>query len=687
MTDHLARLLSRHQRASSGRLELLSLRPARLAVRAAGLFAAAVLLSLVALGSAGAAMAQPGAGNSGTSASGDGATDGAERRLPPVPEYRGQDGPVPPGRLANKLAIIPIRTALFEADDIGMAMIDHITARSVKRRIDAAESWGADAIVFEIDTPGGELSAVLDITEAIRGTTAYTIAWVNQEAISGGAIIAIACDEIVAHPDAIFGDAGIVTMAQNLGDVERAKVASPLIADIIDSARRNGYDEVLMQGLTVLNVRLWEVRHAQTGERFFLSESEYRALFNEAPPTGSSPLLGGGATAGASDARQFADRPAREGEGRLEPTRQDFNKAADDITPGMERDILNEMEARETSAPTRPDFNNEDPSDWVYVDYVSAGDNFLTVRSAADLGYLGIASAPVADRAELLGFTQTTSGDVRTFERSTAEWFVKFMTMTTFGLVIQVVLVVVFLLSMFIELSMPGTGVFGITSLVALGLLVLPNILLGMTGWVLLAAVVLGVALILIEVFITPGLGVPGVAGLALLLVGLVGAISSPGAGGVTTEDYAFAGLMVLLAMFVAGAGMYLFTRYTQFVPLANKLVLQSPNPPRDEMLASMGSGAAVDEEARAQVGDEGVAHTRLMPAGTAEVNGELVDAVAERGFIDRGERVRVVSATRYRVSVVRIDAPDPGAADRAGEPEAGEPASGGGEPGSEATA
>jgi len=595
-------------------------------------------------------------------------------------------GPIPAGRLAQKLAIIPIRTAIFETEGmLTQTMIDSLTARSVTRRLAAAEAAGVDAVVFQIDTPGGELGAVLEITEAIKASPLYTIAWIDGEAISGGAVIAIACDEIVASPDMIFGDAGIITMMQDLGDTERAKVASPLIADIVDSAQRNGYDEVLLQGLSVLNVRTWEVRNKRTGQRYFVSESEYRALFGEAPPTGSAPLLGGGATAGPTeDAEQFADRPRAPGEGVLEPQRDDFVPGAEDITPDMRREILRSMEARGTPASRRPDFGAQDPSEYAVVSYVTAGDTFLTVRSAERLRYLGLASAEVSDREELLAFTSTDSKDVIVLERSFAETFVKFMTQTAAGRGLQFLLVIVFLLCMFIELSMPGVGAFGGAALVALGLIVLPNVLLSVTGWLLLSAVLLGVALILVEVFVTPGVGVPGFAGLVLLLLGLVGLIANPAATGAGSEDYAYAGLMVLVAVFAAGVGMYLFSRYTQYVPLANKLVLQDTSPRRDTMLSAMGPEAS-DAEAPARVGDEGVAHTRLMPAGTAEIDGKLVDAVAERGFIERGEAVKVTSATRYRVTVVRAsaeengggavsDAPVAGAADgeSPAEPDAG---------------
>jgi membrane-bound serine protease (ClpP class) len=271
------------------------------------------------------------------------------------------------------------------------------------------------------------------------------------------------------------------------------------------------------------------------------------------------------------------------------------------------------------------------------------------------LAEIGLSAAPIESRAEVRGFTSTDADKVKVYRRSAAETFVKFMTVSVYGQLLSVVLIITFLLCLFIELSMPGVGVFGGAALVALGLLVLPHVLLGFTGWLLLAAVLVGVGLILVEVFIVPGFGVPGIAGLVLLMLGLVGIIVAPGSTtGADSGDYAYAGLMVLLALFAAGVGMYLFSRYTQYVPLANKLVLQDTSPRRDEFLSAMSSEPGADELAPAKPGQTGTAHTRLMPAGTAEIDGELVDAVAERGFIDQGEAVVVTSATRYRVTVAK---------------------------------
>ena len=56
---------------------------------------------------------------------------------------------VPASRQADRVAIITIEGA-----------IDAITAMSVKRRITEAEAGGYNAIVFEIDSPGGGVGAV-----------------------------------------------------------------------------------------------------------------------------------------------------------------------------------------------------------------------------------------------------------------------------------------------------------------------------------------------------------------------------------------------------------------------------------------------------------------------------------------------------------------------------------------------
>ena len=77
-------------------------------------------------------------------------------------------------------------------DEIGSGIMTYIQS-GIKR----AETANADAIIFDVDTPGGRADSAQKIMDAIQDTKVPTIAYVNRQAISGGAMISIACDQIV----------------------------------------------------------------------------------------------------------------------------------------------------------------------------------------------------------------------------------------------------------------------------------------------------------------------------------------------------------------------------------------------------------------------------------------------------------------------------------------------------------
>lgn len=584
---------------------------------------------------------------------------------------------IPAARRAENLAIIKIDTSTAAIANVtfGDTMIDAVTAKSVERRIRQAEEQGADAIVFEINTPGGEVGAVTEITKAIKASPLYTIAWVNTQAISGGAIIALACDEIVVSPSAEFGDAGIVQIGgQTLAPTERAKVMSPLLAELTDSAIRNGYDEVLLQGIVSLDIETWQVVHVPSGRAYFVTKGEYNQLFGEDPPEDLPSYVAGGNFDTQETGALFADSAETTGTAPA-PERGDFVPANPDFTEGMRNDVLRGLDARATPVSKRPNFAEENSADYRFVRYATNGKAFLTLQSNQMIE-LQLAQATISTQAEIEQYVGAKN--VAVLDRTWSETLVKYMTQGTTGMVISGLLIVVFLLGLFIEMVTPGTGVAGVIALMALAGLVVPPLLIGAAGWWVIVAIVLGVLLLGVEVFVTPGLGVPGVLGFISLFTGLVGSFASagelfPGQGGTDSATrLASSAAIVVLAMFVAAVGMYIFTRYTKHVPLMNRIVLQSEgmksasevgtDAKKESLLGAMAAAPpAADPEANphARVGAIGVAKTRLAPAGSADFDGHLVDVVSERGFVDQGTAVRVLSATRYRVAVTPVDDAD----------------------------
>jgi len=80
--------------------------------------------------------------------------------------------------------------------------IDLGLAPYVSRVLGDAEAAGARAVILEIDSSGGRLEAVRQVSEAVLDSPVRTIAFVNRTAVSEAALVALAADEIYMAPGA-----------------------------------------------------------------------------------------------------------------------------------------------------------------------------------------------------------------------------------------------------------------------------------------------------------------------------------------------------------------------------------------------------------------------------------------------------------------------------------------------------
>ena len=71
------------------------------------------------------------------------------------------------------------------------------------RAISEAERAGADAVILDINTPGGRIDAAEAMVDAIRAATVPVYAFVNPRAYSAGAMVALASD--LAYPNTMPG--------------------------------------------------------------------------------------------------------------------------------------------------------------------------------------------------------------------------------------------------------------------------------------------------------------------------------------------------------------------------------------------------------------------------------------------------------------------------------------------------
>lgn len=93
-------------------------------------------------------------------------------------------------------------------------IIDLGVAPFVKRVLDEAAAAGAAAVVLEINTFGGRVDAAVQIRDALLNSPVRTIAFVNKRAISAGALIALASENLVMTGGATIGAATPVQVGQ-----------------------------------------------------------------------------------------------------------------------------------------------------------------------------------------------------------------------------------------------------------------------------------------------------------------------------------------------------------------------------------------------------------------------------------------------------------------------------------------
>lgn len=579
----------------------------------------------------------------------------------------GQGGPgapasVPAARQAKNVAVITIR------DDGG---IDSVTAKSVARRLRLAHHGGADAVVIDLDTPGGEGSAVLAISTAIKDSpVANTVAWINPRAYSGGAIIAWACREIVAAPSAAVGDALPIILnpkTKRLEVVEGKllmKILPPLMADLVESARRFGRDEYLVQAMTNDTVELWLVRERSTGRLLCIDADEYQRLFGE-PPSRGLPRIPAASARRAGDAPAPAVAPSPS-PGPL-PAAQQYRPASPALE-GIAREVDRQLGKQGgATASERPSLSAADRERWELVTYLCNGTGPVVLKHD-DLELLGISSGTIANDEELRAFFGAKN--LTRLDPSWSEGLVAFLTLMP----VQGVLLVVFLLALFIEMTHPGAMLPGAISFVALAGLIAPPLLINLSAWWAVAAILTGMLLIVLEVLVIPGFGVIGVAGLLLLFGGLIGVLVPAGSlfpeTAAERQDLLYGVATLALALATSVVGMSFFAKHFGSLPVLGRLVLQNPvwddDGGSDEMLAAMADPAGPIKR-----GVAGVTLTPLRPAGRVEVGeagggGRIIDAVAEIGYIPAGCRVRVVSVSDFRIGVERIDGPGGPPGDRA---------------------
>ena len=213
-------------------------------------------------------------------------------------------------------------------------------------------------------------------------------------------------------------------------------------------------------------------------------------------------------------------------------------------------------------------------------------------------------------------------------------------------------LIMLILGGIYFELQTPGIGFPLMVAFTAAIIYFAPLYIEGLaTNWEIILFI-LGIILLGVEIFVTPGFGVAGVLGAIFAVTGLAMAMLANDGfdlSGVPFMQIVMAFMIVIIASFFAllfsfYLGRKLFTQTSHFRGFALATVESS-----DEGFTSASA------QVRSLVGRSGIAFTMLRPSGKVEIDGDVYDATANSGFIDKGKSVRVVKYEAAQLFVEKM--------------------------------
>jgi len=432
------------------------------------------------------------------------------------------------------------------------AIKDNIAAptwRITQEALNEAYELDADVIILHLNTYGGEVSAADSIRTKLLNSRVPVHVFIDDNAASAGALIAIACDSIYMKPG---GKIGAATVVNQTGEQVPDKYQSYMRATMRATAEAHGKDTLISGNDTTY---VWRrdpaIAEAMVDPRLFVE--------------------------GISDTGQVLTFTASEA----------FEHGFSEGTAGSLEEVI---------------------------------------------GKLGIKEY-----------------ELKSYNPSGLDKVIGFL----INPMISGVLIMIIIGGIYFELQSPGIGFALAASIVAALLYFAPLYLEGMAeNWELILFIV-GVILIMVEIFAIPGFGVAGVAGIIAMITGLTLSLVD----NVVFEDPEFTGeglgilmksLSLVLVSVLFGLIFSLWATKKLLTTTAfGKLSLKS------EQLKEEGY-IGVETEQETLVGETGIAHTVLRPSGRVKINEKIYDAKSEYGFIEKGEPIKIIRYETGQVYVVK---------------------------------
>jgi membrane-bound serine protease (ClpP class) len=281
----------------------------------------------------------------------------------------------------------------------------------------------------------------------------------------------------------------------------------------------------------------------------------------------------------------------------------------------------------------------------IVIDSVKQAGKVITFTTIEAIAH-GYCEAKVNSIEEILKRNKIENYELVTFHLGATEKIIAFF-LNPF---ISGILILVILGGLYFEFQAPGT-VFPIAaSIVALLLYLVPYYLNGLAEYWEILALMVGIILLIVEIFVLPGFGVAGILGISFTVTALILIMLNNDffnfefvpLGDIIKASFAAVGGITggILLLFFGGAKL---SQSKAFKRIALTDTQESSQ------------GYSVNVLSKDLVGKKGVAHTVLRPSGKVLLDDQVFDAFTRGDYIERGEEIVVVEMEGVTLKVKRV--------------------------------
>lgn len=215
------------------------------------------------------------------------------------------------------------------------------------------------------------------------------------------------------------------------------------------------------------------------------------------------------------------------------------------------------------------------------------------------------------------------------------------------------ILIMLIIAGIFYELQSPGIGFPLILAIISAVLYFVPYYIEGLAANWEIIIFIIGIILLLVELFAIPGFGVAGISGIILILAGLI--LSLVDNKGFHFPEHAIEQLGIAFATVTVAV----FVSLTASILLSKRLFTHSvfgQNLSLTTEMKSENGYIGSDLLFKNLIGQTATTYTVLRPSGKIIINDDVYDAVSLYSYIDKGKKVKIVDFQNNQLIVEPYD-------------------------------